>query len=186
MIGFAAPMAADMAALRQSLTAPVETGPATRWLARTHVPDMRIGTRYTAAIIPDNVPIPITDVQIFRSWDDAVQLLQPHLGNRHDAVVLPFTWSNPVPLLLDQPPVRHEVAWWDPTRTFNAAHRPDPHALLDRVDYVLIPHDFLPLDTPAIMWSIYGDTVQRDFVPVGHRGFWDLWARKDCKVRALC
>jgi hypothetical protein len=185
-IGFLAPMTADLAAVRQTLVAPVDTGPATRWLADTHVPDLRIGTVYTAAKVPPGNRIPVTDLQILASWDEAVRLLRPHLRGRTDAVVLPFTWSNPFPLLLGLPPVRHEAAWWDPVRTFNPAHRPDPALLLGPVDFVVIPHNSVPDDTTAVMWASYGDYVQRNFQAVGHSRYWDLWARKTCAGRSLC
>ncbi len=185
-IGFVTPMTADLAAVRQTVVAPVDAGPATRWLAQTHVPDLRIGTVYTAAKVPPGNPIPVTDLQILASWDEAVRLLRPHLHGRHDAVVLPFTWSNPFPLLLDLPPVRHEVAWWDPVRTFNPAHRPDPALLLGPVDFLVIPHDRIPDDPTTVMWASYGAQVQRDFYPVAHSAYWDLWARKSCAVRSLC
>ena len=185
-IGFLAPITADLAAVRQTLVAPVDAGPATRWLVQTHVPDLRIGTVYTAAPAPPTDAIPVTDLQIWAVWDEATRLLRPHLRGRHDVVVLPFTWSNPFPLLLDLPPVRHEAAWWDPLRTFNPTHRPDPDLLLGPVDFVMIPHDPTPDDAPAVMWASYGAQVQRDFQPVGHSRYWDLWARKTCAGRSLC
>jgi hypothetical protein len=193
VIGICLTLNLDCAAVYRTSAAPVDHGPVTRWLAETHVPDMRFGTAHVTAGAFDSVPLATTDVQTFRRWQDAADLLQPHLKSRHDAIVLPFAWSNPIPLLLDLPPVRHEVAWWDWQRTFNPTHRPDPHALLDAVDFVmvpnsaaLIPHDFVPFQAPQMMWAAYGATVQHDFSLAGHSEFWDLWVRKDCSRRDLC
>jgi hypothetical protein len=185
-IGFLFPLTTDLRAVGWTVVAPVDAGPATRWLAGTDVADLRIGTRFTATKVPPHPVIPVSDTQVLAGWDEAVGLLRPHIHGRHDAVVLPFIWSNPFPLMLGLPPVRHEVAWWDPMRTFNPAHSPDPVLLLGNVDFVLVPHHHIPGDTTEVMWAAYGTLVLRDFKPAGHTPQWDLWARRNCARRALC
>lgn len=180
-------MAVDGAAIGWTVIAPVDRSDDTRWLAQTHVPDLRVA-QTTTGPQPANPALRFTDLQYFGRWHQAVDLVRPRIGTRRDAIVLPFTWSNPYPLLLGLPPVRHELAWWDARRTFNATHRPDPHHLLDHVDYVLVPHSaaYNDGDPVVAMWAAYGPTVEADFRRVRHTEHLDLWARKDCARRALC
>jgi len=184
--GFLFPLATDLGAVGWTVIAPVDSGPATRWLSATAVTDLRIGARFTASKVPPHPEIPHSDAQILARWDEALGMLRAHIHGRHDVIVLPLIWSNPFPLLLGLPPVRHEVAWWDPSRTFNTGLRPDPALLLGNVDFVLVPHNHAPGDTTEMMWAAYGARVEGDFRPADHTRHWDLWARQACARRSLC
>jgi hypothetical protein len=182
------PVATDLASVGWTMIAPLDAGPSTRWLSGTHVTDLRIGARFAGPDLSRHREIPQGDAQILDRLDEALGLLRPHLHDRHDAIVLPFIWTNPFPLLLGLPPVRHEAAWWDAERTFNTLLRPDPRLLLNHVDFVLVPHDYATanLDTEKTMANAYGPQVHRDFRAIGHTPHWDLWARQDCARRSLC
>ena len=182
---FAIMMAGDLGAVAWTTIAPVETSANTGWLRDTRVSDLRIGIEQTGPKFPDKTQ-PQNDGEIFGVLNEAVVLLRPHLQGRHDARVLPFNWNNPFPVLLGLPPIRHEAAWWDPERTFNAKLAPAPHALLDGVDYILIRTEYRKYLAERTMWDVYGALVLHDFKPVGHSHHWTLWARKTCAVRSLC
>lgn len=182
---FLIPIVMDMAAIGWTATAPFDASPATAWLSNTPMADIKIGARYTGGD-PVEPLIPRGDIEIMSRWREAFDLLRPRLQGRDDVKILPFTWSNPFPLLMKQPAVRHEVAWWDAQRTFNARIKPSPDQLLDNVDYVLVPHDYVNPTTALTMWESYGSTLQRDFKPVAHTPHWDLWAKRICASRGLC
>jgi hypothetical protein len=176
----------DLLAVGWTLVAPIDTSTATQWMAATRITDVRIGSGFTGPDLPFRAEIPQSDAAVLARWDEAIVMLRPHLGARRDAIVLPLIWDNPFPLLLGLPPVRHEVAWWDATRTFNAQARPDPRVLLDPVDFVLVSRDYANPMTGEAMWDAYGAHVMRDFRVVEHGPHWDLWARRDCARRRLC
>ena len=179
-------LSVDLLAVGWTMVAPIDTGASTRWMAQTQITDLRIGSGFTGPDLPLRAEIPQSDAQILTRWDEAMAMLRPHLGTRHDAIVLPFIWDNPFPMMLGLPPVRHEVAWWDVTRTFNDRRKPDPRLLLGPVDFVLVSRDYANPRTGEAMWDAYGSTVTRDFRVVDHAPHWDLWARKDCAIRRFC
>jgi len=179
------PVALDLGAVGWAAVAPVEVGPQTGWLAATPLADLRVGLR-ALSTQPLPLQMPHTEAQVAVRWDEAMILIRPHLHGRNDATVLPFTWSNPFPMLLGLPPVRHEVAWWDAERTFNEKLTPDPRLLLDHVDFVLIPHDYVFAATTEAMENAYAPQLNRDFRTIAHTPHWDLWARRDCAKRSLC
>ena len=178
-------MAGDLCAVGWTAVVPVSASPQVAWLRTTQITDLRIATHDTGP--PSPIPHMLqSDDHILGLWDEAIGLLRPHIHGRHDAIVLPFIWSNPFPALLGLPPVRHEVAWWDPERTYNLALKPAPHVLLDPVDFVLVSHGYVNPLTGNTMWAAYGDELHADFRIVGQTPHWDLWARQDCARRGLC
>lgn len=178
-------IAVDICAVCWTAIAPEDRGPSVKWLAGMQINDLRVAAHFTGPE-PDDQAILRNDAQILDFWKEAVLLLGSHLHGRQDAIVLPFTWSNPIPFLLGLRPVLHEVAWWDPDRTFNAAIKPAPRVILASVDYVLVPRHHTFHDTGEEMWAAYGTLLQREFKPVDHTPYWDLWTRKSCASRALC
>ncbi|MDR3387949.1 MAG: hypothetical protein P4L92_12940 [Rudaea sp.] len=175
----------DLCAVAWTAIAPVETGPTIAWLSGTQVTDLRIAAHYTGPEPHDRMILQI-DSQIIARWNEAIVMLRPHLQGRHDVTVFPFMWSNPFPVMLGLRPVRHEIAWWDANRTFNVAHKPAPDAILDGVDYVLVPKDYVHPDTREVMLAAYGSDLQRTFTAVDHTAHWALWARRTCARRSLC
>jgi hypothetical protein len=105
-------LALDISAVGWTAIAPVDSGRATAWLTNTRVTDLRIASHYTG---PEPLVrnLPQVDSEVLARWDEAITLLRPHLNGRQDVTVLPFMWSNPFPVLLGLPPVRHELAWWE-------------------------------------------------------------------------
>lgn len=178
-------MAADLGAIVWTMVAAVDRGKAVHWLDRTAITDLRIAAQFTGPI-PDSEPIKLSDAMILDRWREADLLLRPYLAGRHDRRILPFTWSNPFPLLYAQPPVRNEVAWWDAERTFNPTHRPDPSGLLGGVDLVLVPYTYANPKTLAAMHAAYDGELLRDFAREQHTAHWDLWVRKHCAEVERC
>lgn len=179
------PMAQDIASLVWTARAATVTDPKLAWLQTTPLRDLRM------MAMPGEIAPPVftgefaSDLQFLDALGDGTALLRRHIGARHDVTVLPLTWNNPWPALLDLRPVRHELAWWDAERTFNTAIHPDP-ALLDGTDYVLVPKRYYSWGTTLAMLSIYGPTLGRTFHPVGETAGWTLYARNDCAARRLC
>ena len=147
--------------------------------------DLRVATQFTGPE-PVDKTIPQSDTQILARWNETIGLLENHLHGRHDAIVFPFIWSNPFPFLLVLPPVRHDVAWWDSERTFNAKFKPAPEVILGGVDYVLVPQGYANPGTEMALSAAYGHRLRTDFRIVENTPHWALWARQDCARRALC
>ncbi len=183
--GFMVPLTMDTAASVYAGTAPAARGGQVDWLATTPLRDLRL---MDVALPPQGAPTTglHSDVAFAAVLFDGVTLLRRHLHGSTTATVLPLTWSNPFPLLLGLPPVRHELAWWDRDRTFDLRHKPDPATLLAGVDYVMIPTRYFNLESSRAMRAAYAAALNRDFRPAGRSRFWLLLARRDCAARERC
>ena len=94
------------------------------------------------------------------------------------ARVLSLSWINPFPLLVRGPPVRSELSWWDPGRTFSAQRHPRPETLFRDVDFVMIPKFNYNAQTTRLMVQIYGRHLQRNYELLEENGCWKLLGRR--------
>lgn len=180
-------MVQDVAAIAWTAMAPRARGAEVAWLAGTPIADLAL----SAANLPippqaGSDPVIRNDVALIGVIGEGAALLRPHLRGRHDAVVLPLTFSNPFPVVLGLPPVRHEVAWWHAGRTFSQDRKPDPDLLLGGVDYVMMPKRYMSYSTVLAFHAAYAPEIARDFRLVDENRSWQLLARRDCQRRALC
>jgi hypothetical protein len=179
-------MVQDVAAIGWTAMAPRARGAEVAWLAGTPIADLALSGANLPSGPLGTDPAVRNDVALMGVIGDGVALLRPHVRGRRDAVVLPLTFSNPFPLILGLPPVRHEVAWWHAGRTFSQETRPEPDLLLGGVDYVLMPKRYMSYSTVLAFRAAYAPEIARDFRLVDENGSWQLLARRDCQARALC
>ncbi len=118
----------------------------------------------------------VNDSEYFYLLSDGMALLKRHIhGNE---TVLAFAWSNPFPILLGLPPVKHNLLWWDEYRTFSAASSPKPSELLGGVDYIMVPKTDMPWGPAPLMSKIYGDELRAKFQRADESAYWILLARR--------
>lgn len=181
---FAIPLVQDTGASVYAMVAPASRGSEVAWLAKTPFRDLRIIPGQPGARFSENRQVQ-NDEGFFGLFGDGARLLDRHLHGRRDVTVLPFLMTNPYPALLGTRPVPHELAWWDAQRTFNAQRTPDP-AMLDRVDYVLIPDASYGFSEATTMAEAYGATLRRSFRVIDRTPVWTLLARADCPAGVSC
>ncbi|KHL25878.1 hypothetical protein PK98_04625 [Croceibacterium mercuriale] len=179
-------MVQDVAAIGWTAMAPRARGADVAWLAETPIADLALSGSNLPVGPLGTDPAVRNDVALMGVIGEGVALLRPHVQGRHDAVVLPLTFSNPFPLILGLPPVRHEIAWWHAGRTFSQDRKPDPALLLGGVDYVMMPKRYMSYSTVLAFRQAYAPEIARDFRVVDENGSWQLLARRDCRARALC
>ncbi|MBW3654550.1 MAG: hypothetical protein KY444_00465 [Gemmatimonadetes bacterium] len=161
--------------VRESLQ-PAAPGPDVDWLRNTPLRNLAFrpaSNRVLSAGDCAGTPPPVeADREYLAVLHDGVRLLKKHplAGAR----VLSLTWTNPFPVLIDGPPVRNELSWWDPGRSFDARMHPEPEALLGGVDYVLIPKFEYFAGTPQAMLGIYGDEIRARYRLLDESGCWRL------------
>lgn len=178
------PFAQDTAAVFWTAAGPRATGPEVAWLDQTRLQDLRLRRQ---AVQGGDSQVLTNDVQFASLVADGTALLRRRLNGRHDAVVLPLTWSNPFPVLLGLPPVKYELAWWDHQRTFSSTVKPDADRLFAAVDYIMVPkRGYGGLAITVALQQIYATELERDFMPVENTEAWTLLARRSCNTRMLC
>ncbi len=179
---FLLPMVFDMQTmLRQSVTRHVP-GPDVDWLKETPLHNLayRAGANEVldTGNCVDAAPTVDEDREYMAALRDGVRLLAER-GADSRSRVLALMWTNPFPSLLRAAPVSHDLAWWDPGRSFSAAVHPNPDALLGGADYVMIPKfDWNSFSkTTTLMLEIYGPSLQRRFRRAGESACWLMLAR---------
>lgn len=174
---FLRPIAADTASIVEGSFAPAAGGADVDWLNATPVKDLAFRPAKSNVVETGNCLVDSPDVVQDRDfvavWGDGVRLLNKH-GAR-GSKVLSLSWTNPFPVLTGSPPVRHDLSWWDPDRTFSSAIHPRPETLFREVDYVLIPKYRVAHEpTTQMMLRIYGADIHRRYRLVEESGCWRL------------
>jgi hypothetical protein len=173
---FLKPMVPDTLVVLEESLVPSAPGPDVDWLQKTPLRDLAFPVQRNLVLAGggcrETPPLVSDDREYLSVLQDGVRLLNKHplAGAR----VLSLTWTNPFPFLIGGPPVRNELSWWDPGRTFNASVHPQPEALLRGVDYILIPKFDYFAKTPHAMLSIYGDEIQARYRLLEETGCWRL------------
>ena len=76
------------------------------------------------------------------------------------ATVPSLTWPSPFPTLLGLTPVKHNLLWWDPKRTFSATVKPPGTVLFKDVEFVLIPKiDIAFFGPKKLMLEVYAEDL---------------------------
>ncbi len=170
-------IALDSATIVEESLAPAAGGPDVDWLSTTPIKDLAFRAARNNVMESGNCladpPEILHDRDFISAWRDGVRLLNKHRSG--PGRVLSLSWTNPFPVLTNSPPVRHDLSWWDPVRTFSPSVHPSPEALFQDVDYVLIPK-FRVSNPPAteMMLSIYGAEIERSYRLLEESGCWRL------------
>jgi hypothetical protein len=174
---FLRPIAADTASIVEEGFAPAAGGADVDWLNATPVRDLAFRPAKNKVIETGNCladsPDVVHDREFVAVWGDGVRLLNKH-GAR-GSKVLSLSWTNPFPVLTGSPPVRHDLSWWDPDRTFSSTIHPRAETLFREVDYVLIPkYGIAHGPTTQMMLSVYGAEIERRYKLLEESGCWRL------------
>ena len=180
------PIAQDVAASAWTARARSLTGQPVAWLGNTALWDLRVNSKRPDSVAAASSQTLTSEADFIEVLGDGVALLRGHMPAGASATVLSLTWSNPFPVLLDLPPVRHELAWWHEGRTFTIQIKPPGAKLLAAVDYVMIPERYNDYGATEAMKTAYAVELERDFRPAGQTANWTLLARRDCQLSGRC
>jgi hypothetical protein len=102
---------------------------------------------------------------------DAIELIDRH--NLREAAIGSLTFEPAFPWLLEGQPPLHQPAWLDHGRTFSATSTGPLDQQLDQLTVVLVPKVW----NIAGVWTVYGPTIEADFVKLDETPLWTLWLR---------
>lgn len=174
---FMRPIVVDAASIVEESFAPAAGGPDVDWLNDTALKDLAFRPAKSNVLEAGNClgspPAVLLDRDFVAVWGDGVRLLNKHSsgGSR----VLSLSWTNPFPVLTGGPPVRHDLSWWDPGRTFSSTIHPPAETLFRDIDFVLIPKYLIAHEpTTQMMLSVYGADIERRYKLLEESGCWRL------------
>lgn len=95
--------------------------------------------------------------------------------------VLCMGYSNPFPVLLRSPSVKHDLLWWFHLDSFNKTHHPDIQTILDGTDIVMQPKWCLNdscKDAYMLKWQLFESEVGAHFQLLAESPYWKAWGRR--------
>jgi hypothetical protein len=176
------PLVQDASACVYTAIAPAAKGPAFAWLNETPLRGLRINGKKLSKSTDVERESLENDGALIEVLGDGVALLRREVPAGMHPTVLALTWSNPFPILMGWPPVRHELAWWDVSRTFTRTIKPGPERLLADVDILMIPKRYYNIETSRAMQEAYRGSIESGFNPRAESAAWTLWVRKNSAV----
>lgn len=118
--------------------------------------------------------LPLTGADLRLMLDRGRELIARH--GPENPRVFTMLFSAPFPYLLENPPPKHTLSWYHPSRTFGGDHPLDPDVILSDVDLVLVPR---ALRTPQMraMSIDLQPALDRDWRVVETAPLWVVYAR---------
>jgi hypothetical protein len=176
---FLKPIAGDSAGLLWASLKAAERGTDSAWLQGTPLHDLVVREWPNPLRSGENKGPNCCgrDSEYLYVLSDGVELLRDHHISA-PATVFSLTYTSPFPTLLGLTPVKHNLLWWDPKRTFSATVKPSGEVLFKNVDYVLIPKVDMDLHPKRLMLEIYAKELASMFTPIDESRYWILLAKR--------
>jgi len=112
---------------------------------------------------------------LVRSIGDGLSLVREH--GLEDRTILVGDRINVMPYLLNAPPPKGTLAWFDIGRTFSATAHPDPDVLFADVEVVMIHRQTVFPATRNLFTALYQDELDSRYALVDETDDWILYAR---------
>ena len=120
------------------------------------------------------------DLQQWLSQGEYVQTINEGLRlfeaqNVQSGKIVTFDQANPFNFLTGGPPPKNDYSWFHAGRNISKNAHESAQDLFEDVSYIMMPTFPMSYNTTRLLWEIYGEYVEREYVVLAKSMYWTLY-----------